>query len=446
MIDRLKNFYSKNAFWCNFSLIIFIFLYFYGRLYFASILDGTLTGEERSCSIRDAAYFLNRYQFHQYSTNMGAHFLYAVSSFLFPFEPIFYGRLAKILMMSTAPALVFTYLNRVFKVSAEMSFLFALIYGFLPGVYSFSFIATEYGLTTVFGVLGLIVLSSNIKYAELISGFLFGFACIVYAPAFTFLTVFILYLFLLSKSSWPMRLSSIAVMVLTMFSPKIWWLNSRVVLFTGGGRLVLDQWYYRLTRLWEELFINPKSYYYFSEQQALSSYILAFLFLMSFIFCLKYFKKYWQILLILFGTIFIHSIAGGPPGFRRIVPLAFALVCMSAVFIDSFKFKKLLSLFLVLHLSYQVFQMTRYESLLKVGSLQGRAWNPPREYQGISLESILEEEYQNLDRLLTTKHYEGYFKNELISLVYLKSLRSGDKEKTLKMKSYLLENVQSENR
>ncbi|MGH3978807.1 MAG: hypothetical protein ACRDRZ_07380 [Pseudonocardiaceae bacterium] len=294
-----------------------------------AVVDGVqvLTGEEASVSIRDVLFTVEqRFQASVYSTNFGAPFYYWAASHLDPWYDLFSARRWKAAAIALLAPLVYVTLRRRLGCGRPAAAIGAGTVALIPGVAAFSWLATENGLEAVWGMVGLLVVTSRRGWWW-IAPVLAGVAVTTYPSGLAWaagIGVAALVRALGSPGRGPdlLRVAAAAAAgAAVVLFPKLWWVNGgRIV--TGGGSVEPGGAWSNVRDLAVLLTRNGQSYYYFSDQPALGSPALALAALAGLAAALLWRRSVWPWAFVAVATVVLYAPAGNVPGVRRTIALA----------------------------------------------------------------------------------------------------------------------------
>lgn len=291
-----------------------------------------MTGEEVSVTFRDPLFLTARLQHNPIATCLATHVYYGVGMRLFSSLDLFYGRILKAVAMALLIPLIFLYARFRIHLSVPASVFSAVLAGLLPGVISFSWLATEFGLDLVAGFAGLLMLISPKPAFRLVGGAAIGLSMHFYGAGIVFLPLLFLeqILFVRGQRSEKAQRTTVLSLLLTLLVslfPLLWWKNE-TALVAGGARPALDAAGANIRSLFRELMFRGNSYYYFSADPALSSSMMGILALVGAILSFSKVSQRWPLYLGSLTAVAVYAFSGGVIGVRRAV----ILVVFSALF------------------------------------------------------------------------------------------------------------------
>ena len=299
----------------------------------AANLQAVLTGEEASVTFVDVVAIGERFQWTNFSTNFASHIVFWVGSLVDPSFDLFYGRIVKAILMALLAPLLYLTMRRRFQSSPVPAAIAALVGVALPGVISFSWLATETGFDAIAGLVGLLVATSKRSWwwtAPVFAGVcvsLYG-GGIPWALAIgAAIAVRLVSSFRQDWRAWSAVASSSLAALTVVFFPVYWWRGGRVVL--GGGSLDLSEPWVALSDLFAGNVIGAQSYYYFNNQAGLGSVGIALIGLAGLFWLMVELPRVWPWLFVLTATIAMYAVSGGILGIRRTI--AIPLICALAI-------------------------------------------------------------------------------------------------------------------
>ena len=124
-------------------------------------LDGFLTGEEVSSSIRDPLFLNLGIQHNCYATNIAGNAFFWLAMHLGPSNDLFWARTVKSTAMALGPALLYIFSRLTYAMGRPAACVAALTLATIPGYVSQSWVATEIGLDTLWGLAALVVITQR---------------------------------------------------------------------------------------------------------------------------------------------------------------------------------------------------------------------------------------------------------------------------------------------
>jgi hypothetical protein len=306
------------------------------RLVFAANSQGLLTKEEASSTFVDPTFLSLRLQHHVFATNFYTYVLFLWTGDLAPF--LFFGRFVKAAIMASLPALTYLYLKRGFPFSGPRAFAAAVAIGLLPGVICFSWLGVEFGLETPLGFLALWLALFEFPVCIVASFVAAALAGGCYGSGLAFLPAVLVYQLprlRKTKLRWAVFAGS-AMAGLVLAFPVFWWTNIQSLWTGGGGHPVAAGAPGRLARLFLELFIRGRSYYFFGNSAAALSGIVVGLAALAGIAVTGFRKasKTWPLLVLSIGVLGMYAVAGNVSGVRRAIPLVVSLAIFATLLLD----------------------------------------------------------------------------------------------------------------
>lgn len=300
-----------------------------------------LTGEESSVAFLNVLGLDERFQFSFYATNFGGHVFYWVASHLDPSPDLFYGRRWKAAAMALVAPLVYLLLHRRGAVGRAAAATGAATAVLLPGVSSFSWLATENGLEAVWGLCALLAVTSRRPWWPL-GLVLAGVAVSTYGAGLAWAAgAAAAALWRVARSDARARDAALGAAgglagIGVVFFPRIWWTNSGYIV-TGGGTSDVGNAGDNLSGLASELLEGADgSYYFFDGRPALAGAAIAILGLLGLALALAEPRRrgLWPLLVVLVGAVGLYGIAGGVLGVRRAIAIPVIAACGVGVLAD----------------------------------------------------------------------------------------------------------------
>jgi hypothetical protein len=316
--------------------------------YTVHVINGKqlLSGEEATVSFTDVVQIGARWQFSHYNTNFAGHVFFWVFA-QFSDGDIFYGRWAKIVAMALLAPLSYYVLRRRLNAQRIPSVIGALTVAFIPGVLNYSWTATENGLDTIWGIVGLLLVTSQRKYwwlAPIIGGIAISTYGSGIAWALTIcLVAFIRWLRGNAKLIVAGELLLAAGIGAAVVLFPLWWWQSphRVVVFGGGGEGKVAP-LAQLRELFHELTVNAQSYYFFDHVPALGTVIVMVVAAIGFLLSMRL-PAWWPWATVAVLTVVLYCASGGVLGIRRgiaislMAGLAVGMACDYLMLVRSLK-------------------------------------------------------------------------------------------------------------
>jgi hypothetical protein len=299
--------------------------------------QGVLSGEETSVSFRDAALLPTRIQHNPMATNFGGHLYYYLMSHIMPRVDLFYGRSAKAVAMATIAPLIFLIAVSILRLRPLICFSVGVLACVLPGVFSFSWVATEYGLGCPFGLLAILMASRRGKATAILAALLAGLSATIFASGLCFVPValYLVYrrLYGTSRRPWLFLAALLILSVAVIAFPSFWWTNSHHILLGGGQLSSPGQTWSNFKQLLTECSLHGESYYYACPYAALSSPVLWGSTVLGMAWTIRRRQALW-LWISLAGAVAIYLASGQIPGMRRGVPIVLFCVLFAGVFFD----------------------------------------------------------------------------------------------------------------
>ncbi len=299
-----------------------------------------LTAEEMSVSIRDVVFTVHaRSQATPWSTSFSAPFYYWLGSHLGQPFGLFTGREFKAITMALAAPLVYLVLRRRLGCNVAFSLFGGILTSLISGVSMYGWLATEAGLDSVLGVVGLLMATSSWRFwpASLVVA---AVALVTYPTGATWLVAcFIVCVLRMRRelSSSGMRLGTalaISCAVAVVILPFFWWTSGPRRILVGGGTIDGDPLEH-LTMLVHQLAVSGRSYYYFSDAPGWGSLALTVVIVVCLLIAVWARRvALWPWLLVAFATVVVWLPAGNMPGLRRAIPLSIVAALVVAVALD----------------------------------------------------------------------------------------------------------------
>lgn len=288
--------------------------------------QGLITKEEASSAFVNPVFLEARLQHHVFGTNFYAYvFLDAASRVQ---RDLFYGRVAKAIIMAFLPCVVYLYLRARFALTTFEAFAGALVISTLPGVLCFSWLGVDFGMEAPLGFLALTLALSDDRWRVIAGGAAAALAAGCYGSGIVFLPVVLIHQIPRLKNP-RLRsavLTNFALMIAILLFPVFWWTNIQT-LWMGGGRPTLSGAIDRLASLAAELFWRGDSYYFFSGgRPALGDLAIGLAAVAGLVlFTARHCHRSWPLLAVSASTIAMYAIAGNVIGVRRAIPLTVSL-------------------------------------------------------------------------------------------------------------------------
>ena len=300
--------------------------------------QGRLTDEEASVSFADVVALTQRFQLTHFATNFGSHVLFWAGSHLDPWFGLFYGRTVKAVMMATLAPLLFWTLRRRLSCRLLASAVGGLLGAILPGVLAFSWIATEFGLEAVPGMLGLLLVTSR-RRGWWLAPLLAGASVSLYGAGLAWAAPILVAAGLRAFDDAPGRRVRVAKVgwatagaLLLLFLPLWWWGGGTIVV--GGGAFTLSSVPASAAALARELFWDGRSYYSFSTIPALSSALLGLVLLGGLAWGCRRLPAFRLWGCVWLAAIAVMLLSGGVGGQRRAVAVTLGLALGGGYLID----------------------------------------------------------------------------------------------------------------
>jgi hypothetical protein len=292
----------------------------------AADVQQVLTGEEVTVTFVDPIALEQQFQYTHFSTNFAGHVFFWVASHLDPSFDLFYGRTAKALALALVAPLIYVTLRRRLQTGRVAAVVGALVGAILPGVVSFSWVGIETGLDSVWGLAGLLLVTTT-RRGWWFAPVLAGIAVSTYGGGIPWaFAIGVVALVRLVHSIRQRRWTVVATVVVAglvgigvIFFPLAWWGGG--VVLSGGGTLGLAGARGALGGLLRELAIAGDSYYYFTSQAALGSTGLAVVVLIAMIAMIARRPDSWPWILVVVVTLALYVVSGGVLGVRRAVSI-----------------------------------------------------------------------------------------------------------------------------
>lgn len=310
--------------------VIVVVLYAVGLavfLYSVATIDKlqVITGEEATVSFVNVIAIPARFQFTDYSTNFGGHLMFLIWSYLDPDLDLFYGRRWKAVTMALLGPLVYLTLRRRLGCGRLASATGAVAVLLLPGVYAFSWLATENGLEAVWGTAGLLVATSR-RRLWWAAPVLAGVAVSTYGAGLGWaagICAVVAVRVLRSRRRWAdgvRALGAVAAGAVVVVFPRWWWPGGGKIV-TGGGSVDPGNAGVALRALLDEALVRGNSYYYATTQPALGSAALAAVAVAGLAMALWRRPVVWPWVVVALATILMYLLSGGVLGIRRAIAL-----------------------------------------------------------------------------------------------------------------------------
>ncbi|MDQ2709339.1 MAG: hypothetical protein M3Z25_17665 [Actinomycetota bacterium] len=297
-----------------------------------------LMGEEMSVSIRDVLFSINEHaQASVWSTNFGAPVYYWVAGHLDPSYSLFSARRWKAMAMALAPPVAYVAATRRLDCERVAGVLAGAAAALLPGVAMYGWLATENGLEVVAGSVGLLLATSGRRPwpAALL---LAGVAVTTYTSgvAWALAIVVVCAVRALRSSRREVVATSLALVgaIVIVVFPRLWWTSGPRRLVAGGGAFDGDV-VHNAANLVRQLAMNGSSYYFFGQQPAWGSPVLAGVIAASTVAALIVRPRVmWPWLIVAGVTVALWLPAGNVPGVRRAIALSMVAALVVAVTVD----------------------------------------------------------------------------------------------------------------
>jgi hypothetical protein len=296
-------------------------------LVFAANRQGLLTKEEASSTFVDPTFLSLRLQHHMFATNFYTYVFFLWTGHLIP--QLFFGRFVKAAIMALLTPLVYLYLKRGFSFEGPRAFAAAVALGLLPGVICFSWLGVEYGLETALGFLGLWLALFEHPVCIVASCVAAALAGGCYGSGLAFLPVVLIYQLprLRKPDLRRAMMAGGALAGLVLAFPVFWWTNVQSLWTGGGGHPSVAGAAGRLAGLFQELFVQGGSYYFFGNGAAALGGIAVGVAAVAGTAAMSYREpsKCWALLVLSAGVVVIYAVAGNVTGVRRAIPLVVSL-------------------------------------------------------------------------------------------------------------------------
>jgi len=300
--------------------------------------SSVLTGEEMSVSIRDVLFSVEeRAQASIWSTNFGAPVYYWVASVLDPSYSLFSARRWKAVALAFLAPLVFLTLRRRLDCTRPAAVFGGLTVTLLPGVAMFGWLSTENGLEAVVGAAGLLLATSDRSWWRA-APILAGTAVTTYTSGLAWAAVIVAVCAVrASRTGWrdvTLVAAALATGALVVVFPWLWWVAGPQRLVAGGGTVdgsPVDN----ALNLVEQLAVSGESYYFFGDQAALGSSVIAAAVATGVV--VAAWMRWWAVwpwLAVAAVTAVLWLPAGNVPGVRRAVALSVVSALVLAVLAD----------------------------------------------------------------------------------------------------------------
>lgn len=311
-------------------------------LVFAASRQELLTKEEASSTFVDPTFLSLRLQHHVFATNFYTYVLFLWTGYLVPH--LFFGRFVKAAIMALLTPLVYLYLRRGFSFSGPRAFTAAVAIGLLPGVICFSWLGVEFGLETTLGLLALWLALFEYPACIVASCVAAALAGGCYGSGLAFLPAALIY----QLSRWRrLELRSAlmaggAAAALVLALPVFWWTNIQSLWIGGGGRPSIAGAAGRLAGLFQELFVQGGSYYFFGNGAAALGGIAVGVAAVAGIAAMSFREpsKCWPLLVLSAGVLGIYAVAGNVTGVRRAIPLMVSLGIFATLLLNMLPSRK----------------------------------------------------------------------------------------------------------
>lgn len=304
---------------------------------------GLLLHEEASVAFRDGLFLEFRLQHSFIATNFWAQLYFWAASHVDPGSVgVFYGRTAKVFGLALVAPLAFLVAHRRFELGRVSAVAAGLGCALVPGVAAYSWIATESGLETVWGLLAMLIASTRTRFGMVGAGAAAGLAVGTYGPGLAFAAVAAVDITLWW---WPRRRSradgtvagvAVATGLAFVAFPLLWWTNGPHVVTGGGGEVSTVLAADHLEARVREIFVAGRSYYYWSTAPFLGTTALAVAATAALVILLPWARRWWPLYLLVTIPLGLDAVAGppAPDGIRRAVPLAAGAMLAVAGVID----------------------------------------------------------------------------------------------------------------
>lgn len=301
--------------------------------------SGVLMGEEMTVSIRDVLFSIEeRAQASIWSTNFGAPTYYWLASLVDPQYSLFSARYWKSAAMALIAPILYLVLLRRLDFRRSTSAFGALTATLLPGVAMFGWVATENGLEAVAGMVGLYAATSSRGWWRFAPVF-GGLAVTTYTSGVAWAVVIglVCVVRVVRGRSWRDGVLvglAIGAAALVVLFPRFWWLAGPQRLVAGGGTVEGGPWE-NVLNLGEQLAVSGRSYYFFGDQPALGSTVLAAVALV----CVAVagacrWRAFAPWLAVAAVSVVLWIPAGNVPGLRRAIALSVVAAIAIAVTSD----------------------------------------------------------------------------------------------------------------
>lgn len=286
-----------------------------------------LTKEEASAGFVSPLFLSFHLQHHLYATNFYSYVIFQFGHAVFP--GLFGVRESKALIMAALPALLFLILRDRLAVTPVIAFFASLAAGLAPGLLGFSWLATEYGLESVFGLLALWLAFDERAAAMPGSAALAAVSAGMYGPGLAFLgAVMAIHLLRFRVPALRIRAAaSLLAALLTLLVPVFWCHNLQTLFLGGGGKPSLRSAAPRVLALLGEVFSASGSYYAFLNGRAAAGpwLVAALAAAGALVAAVRFRRAALALAVIAAVTLLLTALAPQVPGVRRAIPLVAVL-------------------------------------------------------------------------------------------------------------------------
>lgn len=242
--------------------------------------------------------------------------------------------------MAVLAPMVYLVLRRRLGCGVRFSFFGGIVVSLIPGVSMYGWLATEAGLESILGVLGLLVATSPRRWwpASLVIA---AVALVTYPTGAAWMVACLAVCIARLRredaglGQWLGTILAVVGAVGIVVLPFVWWTSGPRRILIGGGTID-GHLAEHLTMLVHQLPVTGRSYYYFSDSPAWGSRFVA----VAVVGCLLVAvwirgAALWPWVLAALATVVLWLPAGNMPGLRRAIPLSIVAALVVAVALDA---------------------------------------------------------------------------------------------------------------